>query len=159
MRVLRSRAMLLTSLEYSFLMLTLLILERDARLSFPWSRPVLWLAMFVLPVATIHCASSLWRGHTAADGSVHLYFAGASAFALIWPIITSVFLFRAALDDRYDLWIGIALVMLLVVGIVLINVAYQGRRAFSVQPHQRQEIVLTAFVGIITLMLLFYFLR
>ncbi|MDQ2998981.1 MAG: hypothetical protein M3R61_18270 [Chloroflexota bacterium] len=158
-RMFRSRAILCTSLEFAFLMLTLLIIQRDARLSLPWSRPILWLAMLLLPIATIHFASTRWRDQTAGAASLLLSVAGASAFALIWPLIMGVFLFRETLDARYTTWIGIALILFLVAGILLITVARQGRQAFSIQPHQRREITLTLFVGVIILVIVFSFLR
>jgi hypothetical protein len=132
-RMLRFSTALLKIVEVGFFLTTLLILDRDEALTHPLSRPFLWIALLILPGATLHVAAMMQRDSNRKIISIPLYRAGSVAFALIWPLVISVFLFPDFLGSNQRLWIGVWLVILLVVGIVLVQVGRNGKAAFTIQ--------------------------
>jgi hypothetical protein len=150
---------LLKILEVGFFLATLLILDRDEALTHPLSRPILWMALLILPAATVHGAATMQQASNRKFTSVPLYYAGSVAFAVIWPVVISVFLFPDLLGTNQRIWIGVSLVILLVAGIVLVQVARSGKQAFTIQGSKWPAIMLAILIGVAGSMTLLSLLR
>ena len=141
-------------LEGGLFLATLLILDRDEALTHPLSRPILWIALVILPIATVHVVARIHQDSNHKLISVSLYRAGSVTFALIWPLVMSVFLFPDFFSADQHIWLGVSLVILLVAGIVLVQVARYGKQTFTIRGPKWPAIMVAILIGIVSIITL-----